>query len=212
MTPAPAGAERVAIDANGLTFSALVAGPSGGRPVLLLHGFPQSSSTWRATLGVLAGAGYHPVAPDQRGYCPGARPTDVAAYAVPALVSDVLAVADTMAMEVFDLVGHDWGGMLAWVVAARHPDRVRSLTVVSTPHPEALREVVEDGDVEQAERLAATDAFRPAGEAERLLLGEGTSTGEPGLRTLLDDSGLGPDHARQYVASLAAPGAPTLPP
>ena len=79
------------------------------------------------------------VAPDQRGYSPGARPTAVADYAVPHLVADVLAIADTMDMATFDLVGHDWGGMVAWVTAARHPDRLRSLTVVSTPHPEALR-------------------------------------------------------------------------
>lgn len=203
------GVERVAIDANGLTFGALAAGSAAARPVLLLHGFPQSSATWAPTVELLAASGFRAVAPDQRGYSGGARPDDVAAYAVPRLVADVLAVADTMAMPVVDLVGHDWGGMLAWVVAARHPERVRSLTVVSTPHPEALRAVVAAGDAEQAEHLAATESFRPPGDAERFLLGEGAGSGMPGLRRLLIDSGLDSERAAGYVAALAAPGALT---
>lgn len=193
-----------------MTFAALAAGPADGRPVLLLHGFPQSSATWRPTVEVLAEAGYRAVAPDQRGYSPGARPTAVAAYGVPRLVADVLAIADTMAMGTFDLVGHDWGGMLAWVVAARHPERVRSLTVLSTPHPEAIRAVVAQGDTDQAAALAATEAFRVPEEPERQLLGEGAgSHGVPGLRRLLIDSGLDTDVAAGYVAALAAPGALT---
>ncbi|MGH9086615.1 MAG: alpha/beta fold hydrolase, partial [Acidimicrobiales bacterium] len=186
-----------------------MAGPVDGRPVLLLHGFPQSSATWRPTAETLAGSGFRAVAPDQRGYSAGARPLEVAAYAVPQLVADVLAVADTMAMDVFDLVGHDWGGMLAWVVAARHPDRVRSLTVLSTPHPEAMRTVVGAGDAEQAQYLAATEVFRPPEEPERFLLGEGPGGGMPGLRRLLIESGLDADRAGDYVAALAAPGALT---
>lgn len=177
--------------------------------MLLLHGFPQSAATWRPTIELLAGAGYRAVAPDQRGYCAGARPPAVADYAVGHLVADVLAIADTMAMGTFDVVGHDWGGMLAWVVAARHPERVRSLTVVSTPHPEALRAAVAAGDTEQAEHLAATEAFRPKDEPERFLLGEGAASGMPGLRRLLIDSGLDPERAAGYVGALAAPGALT---
>ena len=205
----PRGAERVAIDANGLTFAALVAGPPDGRPVLLLHGFPQSSATWQPTVEVLAAAGFRAVAPDQRGYSASARPAEVAAYAVPELVSDVLAIADTMAMGAFDLVGHDWGGMLAWVVAARYPERVRSLTVVSTPHPEALRAVVAAGDAEQAGHLAAADDLRPAREPERFLLGDEDGGGTPGLRRLLMESGLDAERSGDYVAALAAPGALT---
>ena len=172
--------ERLEIDAGGLTFSARTDGPSGGRPVILLHGFPQSSWTWCDLLERLARAGYRGVAPDQRGYSPRARPPDVAAYAVPHLAADVLAIADTMEMPVFDLVGHDWGGLLGWVVASRHPDRVRSLVVVSTPHPRAVASEPRAG------------AAPPGGTA---------------LESSLVSSGLDPRSAREYTDALAAPGA-----
>ena len=175
--------------------------------MLLLHGFPQSSWSWRRQLVRLAGAGYRAVAPDQRGYCPGARPAAAAEYAVPHLVADVLAVADTMEMPTFDLVGHDWGGMLAWVVGARHPDRVRSLAVVSTPHPEALRDALLGGDRDQAERSGYLALFQRAEEPERLLLGE-DGAGD-GLRHMFSSTGLDPALAEEYVASLVQPGALT---
>lgn len=200
--------ERLEIDANGLTFAARAAGPHDGRPVLLLHGFPQSSWSWRRQLARLGAAGYRAVAPDQRGYSPGARPAGVADYAVPHLVADVLAVADTMEMRRFDLVGHDWGGMVAWVLAARHAERVRSLTVVSTPHPEALRAALLGADPEQAGRSEYIALFRQPDEPERLLLGEDGRGA--GLRQLFASTGLssGPD-VDEYVQLLVRPGALT---
>src|SRR5256885_16164753 len=93
-----------------MTFSARAEGPEDGRLVILLHGFPQTSYSWRSQLKALGDAGYRAVAFDQRGYSPGARPADVAAYATPHLVADVLAVADQMGGHQFDLAGHDWAG------------------------------------------------------------------------------------------------------
>jgi pimeloyl-ACP methyl ester carboxylesterase len=198
--------ERMEIDANGFTFTARAAGPHDGRPVILLHGFPQSSWSWRDVLVQLAEAGYRGVAPDQRGYSAGARPPAVADYAVPHLVSDILAIADTMEMGTFDLVGHDWGGMVAWVVAARHADRVRSLTVVSTPHPEALRAALL-GDADQAERSGYIALFQRPEEPEQLLLGaDGSGSG---LRRLFESTGLDPALSEEYIAVLTQPGAIT---
>jgi pimeloyl-ACP methyl ester carboxylesterase len=199
--------ERLEIDANGLTFTARAAGPHDGRPVLLLHGFPQSSWSWRWQLTRLASGGYRAVAPDQRGYAPGARPPEVADYAVPHLVADVLAIADTMEMPTFDLVGHDWGGMVAWVVASRCSDRVRSLTVVSTPHPEALRAALSGRDRDQVERSAYLALFQRPEDPERLLLGEdGTGSG---LRRMFESTGLDPSYVEEYVEPLVRPGALT---
>jgi pimeloyl-ACP methyl ester carboxylesterase len=199
--------ERLEIDANGLTFTARAAGPHDGPPVLLLHGFPQTSWSWRHQLTRLAAAGFRAVAPDQRGYAPRARPPAVRDYAVPHLVADVLAIADTMEMATFDLVGHDWGGMVAWVVGSRHPDRVRSLTVVSTPHPEALRAALSGGDRDQVERSAYLALFQRPEDPERLLLGEdGTGSG---LRRMFESTGLDPADAEEYVASMVQPGALT---
>jgi pimeloyl-ACP methyl ester carboxylesterase len=203
----PETVERLEIDANGLRFGARAAGPANGRPVLLLHGFPQSSLSWQPILPMLAGAGYRAVAPDQRGYSPGARPDALAAYKVSELVSDVLAIADTMQMSTFDLVGHDWGGMIAWVVAARHPDRVRNLAVVSTPHPGALAATLAANDADQVSRSAYVDVFRRESEPERLLLGDDGS-GE-GLRTLFAATGLAEDRAGEYVRTMREAGTMT---
>jgi pimeloyl-ACP methyl ester carboxylesterase len=199
--------DRLEIDANRLTFSARAAGPTKGRGVILLHGFPQTSWSWRAVLTMLAAAGYRAFAPDQRGYSVRARPTAVDDYAMDYLVSDVLALANAMQWETFDLVGHDWGGMVAWVAAARHPERIRSLSVLSTPHPVALRRALLGADPEQAARAADTHAFRQRDEAERLLLG--TDGSGSGLYALFTASGLAPTHTQEYLAVLTQPGALT---
>ncbi len=199
--------DRLEIDANGLTFTARAAGPRDGRRVLLLHGFPQTSWSWRAQLEALGRAGYRAVAPDQRGYSVGARPGAVEDYRLAHLLSDVLAMADAMEMGTFDLVGHDWGGMVAWVAAARHPDRVRSLSVVSTPHPLALRQALLGEDPAQVERSSFTDEFRRPEVPEQLLLGVDRSGS--GLQRLLAASGLGPAYSREYLAVLTRPGALT---
>ena len=121
----------LSIPVGPFVFRAREAGPKDGPLVLLLHGFPQSSAEWKSQLEALGAAGYHAVAPDQRGYSPGARPEGVDAYAVAALVADTLGMADALGAETFHLVGHDWGAIVAWHVAARHPKRLRTLTIVS---------------------------------------------------------------------------------
>ena len=125
-------------DNEGLTFDVTVGGPLDGPPVVLLHGFPQDASSWDQVVGALHEAGCRTYRPDQRGYSPGARPRSVSAYRLSHLVADVLALVDGIGAEQVHLVGHDWGGGVAWAFAGAHPERVRSLTVFSTPHPEAM--------------------------------------------------------------------------
>lgn len=132
-------------------FAADVAGPADGTVVLLLHGFPQSRHTWRDCLPALAEAGLRAVAPDQRGYCAGVRPATIDEYRTDRLVADVLDMLDALGADRAHLVGHDWGGQVAWLTAAHHPDRVRSLTVLSRPHPAAFARSFEL-DAEQATR------------------------------------------------------------
>ena len=134
-----------------------VAGPAAGEPVLLLHGFPQTRHTWRHQLPALAAAGFRAVAPDQRGYSPGLRPEAIDAYHVDRLVADVVELADQLGGRVH-LVGHDWGGQVAWLTASRHPDRLRSLTVLSRPHPAAFAASFAV-DPDQAERSKHHRAF-----------------------------------------------------
>jgi pimeloyl-ACP methyl ester carboxylesterase len=204
---APQTIDRLEIEAGGLTFTGRACGPHDGRRVLLLHGFPQTSWAWRDELWALGHAGYRAVAPDQRGYCSGARPAAADAYATERLIGDVIDLADSMEMDAFDLVGHDWGGLLAWIVASRHPDRVRSLCVVSTPHPLALQDALHGGDPEQAARGEAMAAYRAEAGPEQLLLGpDGSGSG---LSTLLAESGLDLEDASMYVAVLSDPAALT---
>ena len=193
--------EPLRLPARGLAFDALAAGPPNGELVVLLHGFPQTSACWTLLLETLAAAGYRAVAPDQRGYSPTARPTTVSAYRLPELIADVAAIADRLDAETFHLVGHDWGGVVAWRLAGRHPDRVATLTAVSTPHPRAFARALVAGT--QALRSAYIPVFRIPRLPE-LLLG---AHRQWGLRRLLAQDGLGVEWVDTYTRALAQPGA-----
>jgi pimeloyl-ACP methyl ester carboxylesterase len=171
--------EPLQLPVRGLVFHALAAGPPTGELVVLLHGFPQTSACWTRVLATLAGAGYRAVAPDQRGYSPGARPTTIQAYRMSELVADVLAIADRLGAETFHLVGHDLGGVVAWRLAGRHPERVATLAAISTPHPRAFSRALVAGT--QALRSAYIPVFRLPRLPE-LLLG---ARQKWGLRLLL---------------------------
>lgn len=195
--------ETIELPVGADTFTARAAGPEDGELVLLLHGFPQSSWSWRHQLDVLGGAGYRAVAPDQRGYSSGARPTEVGAYAIPHLVNDVLAMADELGGHRFHLVGHDWGAAVAWQVAGRHPARLRTLTALSVPHPRAMaRALAGEGGSDQRERSSYFTFFRRDDAPERFLADDAAV-----LRALYAGSGLATDAVEPYVELLRQPEA-----
>jgi pimeloyl-ACP methyl ester carboxylesterase len=154
-------------DVGEFRFTVDIAGPDSGDPVLLLHGFPQNRRMWRHQLRVLADAGFRALAPDQRGYSAGARPDRVEAYATDLLMRDALAMMDTWGARRFHLAGHDWGGQLAWLIAAANPDRVETLSVLSRPHPAAFARALEE-DPEQANRSQHHRGFRQPDAVDRL--------------------------------------------
>jgi pimeloyl-ACP methyl ester carboxylesterase len=148
---------------------------------------------------VLAAAGYRVVAPDQRGYSPRARPDDVSAYRVPALVSDAVGMIEDLGADRADVVGHDWGAAVAWQLAARRPDRVRTLTPVSVPHPLAFVEALRTDD-DQRQRSAYMQFFQQVGEAEDVLLADDAAA----LRGIFGGQ---PDiDAERYIALMREPG------
>ena len=130
---------RTSVVTNGIRLEVARAGPEGGPPTILLHGFPEDWSCWRRQIGPLAGAGLDVLAPDQRGYGRSDKPPGVAAYSLDTLADDVLGLIESTGRPSASLVGHDWGGVVAWWVAIRHPERVDRLAIVNAPHPVAFR-------------------------------------------------------------------------
>ena len=180
---------------DGLVFEVRDDGPLDGPVVVALHGFPQTSACWSGVTRHLVEAGYRVLAPDQRGYTPGARPLDVRAYAMRSLCSDVLALVDAAGVERVHLLGHDWGAAVGWVLAGRYPERVRTLSAVSVPHPAALLRAFAGT---QALRSWYIAMFQVPGLAERLFAARdgalvrrmfrasGMVDAEPAVRLLTD--------------------------
>jgi pimeloyl-ACP methyl ester carboxylesterase len=156
-----------------LTFDALVAGEPGAPLVLLLHGFAESMHCWRAQVTALGDMGYRAIAPSQRGYSPGARPDprEFSHYLIDRLMDDAIAIvaAAGYADARFHLVGHDWGGSIAWGLADRAHERLASLTILSRPHPNAFNRALYMVDGEQANRSRHHKAFLEPDAAEIVL-------------------------------------------
>ena len=190
------------IAANGFTFHCREAGPQGGEPVILLHGFPESSHMWLPLMPVLADAGYRVLAPDQRGYSPGARPEGIENYAYARLASDVVALADAAGFDRFHLVGHDWGAGAGWAVVARYPERVASYAALSVPHVGAFGRAIRE-DEDQAKRSTYITFFQEPGVAEAALSADGFA----GLKNVWQKSS--EDEKAEYLALFSQPGALT---
>jgi pimeloyl-ACP methyl ester carboxylesterase len=160
--------ETHTIEARGFSYTTDVCGPEGGVPIIFLHGFPNSRFSWHDSLKAAAAAGYRGYAPDQRGYSKDARPDGVATYHVDEIVKDVGAIADAVGAEKFHLIGHDWGGQIAWLSAIAMPERLLSLSVLSRPHPAAFAKAIKQ-DEAQANRSRHHKAFQDPTMADRLL-------------------------------------------
>jgi pimeloyl-ACP methyl ester carboxylesterase len=136
---------------SGVTLKVAQGGPADAEAIILLHGFPESHRTWRHVAPVLA-RDYRAITPDQRGFGASDKPVGVEKYRIDEVVADVLALADVYGIGRFTLVGHDWGGAVAWAVALKHPERLNRLVIVNAPHPLIFqRSVIEDRE----QRLAS---------------------------------------------------------
>jgi pimeloyl-ACP methyl ester carboxylesterase len=192
---------------TGVELCVQLGGPEEAEPIIFLHGFPESHRTWRKVLPDLA-RDFRVVAPDQRGFGASDKPDGVESYKTDRILEDLIALADALALDRFTLVGHDWGGAVAWLAALRHPDRIRRLVIVNAPHPYLFqRSLIED----QAQRAASQymNAFRnPAMEQGIAAMGfetfyEKTFGGHA-------DLGLVPAEERQaYLDDWSRPGALT---
>lgn len=134
----PIPVEFLRLPTNGITLHAAVAGPPEGNLVILLHGFPEFWYGWRHQIAALAGAGLRILAPDQRGYNLSDKPAGGAAYRLDSLADDAIGLANALGAKDFAVVGHDWGGVVAWHLATRNPERVARAVILNAPHPATL--------------------------------------------------------------------------
>ncbi|PPF61862.1 alpha/beta hydrolase [Clavibacter michiganensis] len=181
---------------SGLTFDVSDTGPLDAPTVVLLHGFPANRHSFDRVAAVLNQAGLRTLAPDQRGYSDAARPRRRRDYRAVELQRDVLALIDAAGVQRVHLVGHDWGGAVAWMLGASAADRLMGLTVLSTPHPAALVRSLLTST--QALRSFYMLVFQLPWLPERLLRGR--------LASLLEGMGLTPSVAASYSRFMAKPG------
>ena len=190
---------------TGVTLNVATAGSEDGPAIVLLHGFPESHRTWRGLVPLLEDR-FRLVMPDQRGFAGSDRPQEVEAYRADQVVADIFALADALGIERFALVGHDWGGAIAWAAAIKGDARVERLAVINAPHPVVFQKsLIEDEDQRAASQYISafrTPGFEHAVEAM-------------GWETFFDKSFSGhvdlaliPPHERaQYIAEWSQPGA-----
>lgn len=192
-------------DVNGISLHYVTAGT--GPLVLFLHGFPEFWYAWKNQLAEFA-CDHQAVAPDLRGYNLSGKPAEVAQYAIPHLIEDVRALADHLGHRRFVLVGHDWGGIVAWAFAMAHPGRLSRLVVINAPHPVIFaRELKQNPAQQKASEYML--AFRSP-KAESLLSADGHAAL---LRSVLSDllatGHLGENDRKAYMEAWSQPGALT---
>ena len=129
--------------ATGVDLDVAVAGDPTRPAIVLLHGFPESHRTWRHQIPELAKT-HFVIAPDQRGYARSSKPAGVESYAADKIMADLMALADALEVKHFTLVGHDWGGAIAWMAAPRHPLRIKRLIILNAPHPKIFQQSLFD--------------------------------------------------------------------
>jgi pimeloyl-ACP methyl ester carboxylesterase len=192
---------------TGVTLNVALDGPASAPVVILLHGFPESHRTWREIAPRLRDR-FRLIMPDQRGFAGSDRPQKVEAYKTAELVDDLFALADALSIDRFALVGHDWGGAVAWAAAMRGNPRPTRLAIVNSPHPFIFQKtLIEDSDQRSASQYI--NAFRASG-IETMIEGKGfdwffekTFSGHVDLALIPDAE------KRQYISEWSQPGALT---
>ena len=193
--------------ATGVALNTSVAGPRDGPPILFLHGFPESHRTWRNQIADLA-RDHFVVAPDQRGFAGSDRPRGVENYETDRIVADAIALMDALDVKHFTLVGHDWGGAVAWTAALRHPLRVERLVIVNAPHPLVFQKSLIDDEGQRAASQYIGWFRSPGAEAGIIAMGLEAFLDKV-LLSHADATKLPDEERRRYIEDWKQPGALT---
>ena len=192
---------------TGITMNVALAGPVDAPPVILVHGFPESHRTWRALVPLL-GNELRLITPDLRGFGASDKPQDVADYGTEKLLADLFALADALGVDRFALVGHDWGGAIAWAAAISGNPRIERLAIINSPHPAIFQKSLID---DPAQRAASQymNAFRdPAIEAGIARMGLDTFF-DKSFAKHADLASIPPDERQHYINDWGQSGALT---
>jgi len=202
------GARRIVVLANGIEFEVFEAG-AGDRLALLLHGFPEHAVMWRHLVGPLTAAGHRVWAVNQRGYGATTRPLEKDAYSLEALTADVAGLIDAANPTSVSLIGHDWGGFIAWVVAIRKLHRIDALVALNIPHPLCFRRALEE-QWRQKFKSAYAAFFQLPWLPDRLLSARRGALAERLMQFAADREGVfSKEEMEIYRANVSAPGAAT---
>jgi len=208
VTERPAIQRMVAVGQGRVRLHTVLAGPEDGPLAVLLHGFPDASHGWHRQVPALAEAGFRVVAPDQRGYATSDKPAGLDAYRLERLAQDVVDLAGALGRRRFAVVGHDWGGIVAWALALRHSDRVERAAILNAPHPATLLRY----SLRHPSQLARSWyvlAFQLPGLPERLFRAGDFRLARRALLATSRPGTFTADDLRQYREAWAQPGAVT---
>jgi pimeloyl-ACP methyl ester carboxylesterase len=196
------------IPTNSITLHVMAAGPVEGPLVVLLHGFPEFWYGWRRQIPALAAAGYRVLVPDQRGYNRSDKPRGLRAYRTNVLAADIVGLLDAAGREQAAIIGHDWGAMVAWVLALEHPDRVARLAILNVPHPAVMEDNLRHNTRQRVRSLYAA-FFQLPGLPEWLLRAGNWRVLTEGMRRSARAGSFTAADLRRYRAAWARPGAIT---
>jgi pimeloyl-ACP methyl ester carboxylesterase len=189
---------------TGVTLNVATAGPEDGPAVVLLHGFPESHRTWRGLVPLLADR-FRLVMPDQRGFAGSDAPQDKADYTTDKIVADLFALVDRLGLDEFTLVGHDWGGAVAWAAALRNDPRLKRLVILNAPHPVNFQKsLIEDADQRAASQYIT--AFRVPGFEQAPAAMGWDAFFDKSFGGHVDLALIPPEEKAQYLAEWQQPG------
>jgi len=192
---------------TGITMNVALAGQEAARPVILMHGFPESHRTWRE-IAARIGDRFRLVMPNLRGFGDSDRPQEVADYATDTLIADIFALADSLGIEHFQLVGHDWGGAIAWAAALRGNPRIERLAIVNSPHPLIFQKSLIENEPQRAASQYMNAFRRPGIEAGVEAMGF-EAFFEKSFSKHVDLNLISPEERSIYIDQWRRPGALT---
>ena len=200
--------ERLKVElSTGISMTVALAGPDHAPPVIFLQGFPESHRTWRELVPLLSDE-LRMVMPDQRGFGDSDRPQEVDAYKPDALIADIFALADALGIDRFALVGHDWGGAIAWAAAIRGDPRIKRLAIINSPHPLIFQKsLIEDERQRTASQYINT--FRQPGFEKFVERIGFEAFFDKSFRNHVDPELISPEERAIYIGQWSRPGALT---